>query len=299
MRISLSSALVIAAILAATFSSGPNANAQSAAREGTLFVSAVDGKGEPVDGLGPDAFVVREGGRRREILRVSHATEPIDLALMVDNSQAANDTISFIREALTRFVAAMGGQHRIALIGLAERPTVLVPYTTDSAQLTMAISRFFSVSGSGMTLLDAIYETSRGLRSRDSARAVFVPIITDGPEFTNRYSKDLVRELGVSGASVHAVTIGRFNYVDEHSIRERAFVLDDGAKAIGGQRITLLAPNALAPTLERLARELSAQYKVVYGRPDSLYEGEVEVTSGRPGLKVRGTPARRQTGGAK
>jgi len=299
MRIPLSSALVLAAILAATFSSGSNVSAQAATREGTLFVSAVDEKGEPVDGLGPDAFVVREGGRRREVLRVSHAAEPIDLALMVDNSQAANDTISFMREALTRFVTAMGGQHRIALIGLAERPTVLVPYTTDSAQLTMAISRFFSVSGSGMTLLDAIYETSRGLRPRDSARAVFVPIITDGPEFTNRYSKDLVRELGVSGASVHAVTIGRFNYDDEHSIRERSFVLDEGPRATGGQRITLLAPNALAPTLERLARELSAQYKVVYGRPDSLYEGAVEVTSGRPGLKVRGTPARRQTGGAK
>jgi Mg-chelatase subunit ChlD len=204
-----------------------------------------------------------------------------------------------MREALTRFVAAMGGQHRIALIGLAERPTVLVPYTTDSAQLTVAINRFFSVAGSGMALLDALFETSRGLRPRDSARAVFVPVITDGVEFTNRYSKDLVRELRDAGASVHAVTIGRFNYSDEHSTRERVFVLDDGPKATGGQRITLLAPNALAVTVERLARELSAQYKVVYGRPDSLYEGAVEVTSGRPGLTVRGTPARRQTGGAK
>ena len=40
----------------------------------------------------------------------------------------------------------MGEQHRIALIGLAERPTVLVQYTTDRTQLTTAIRRLFSIS---------------------------------------------------------------------------------------------------------------------------------------------------------
>jgi hypothetical protein len=32
-----------------------------------------------------------------------------------------------------------------------------------------------------MTLLDALFETSRGLRKRDSVRAAFVPVVTDGP----------------------------------------------------------------------------------------------------------------------
>jgi VWFA-related protein len=257
-----------------------------------LFVSAVDQKGEPVEGLGPDAFVVREDGRRREILRVSPATEPIDLALLADNSQAASGEITFIREGLSKFVAAMGGQHRIALISLAERPTILVQYTTEAAQLQNAIARFFPVSGSGTTLVDGLYETSRGLRRRNSQRAVIVTIVTDGVEFTNRYSKDVVRELSASGAAVHAVTLGRFLYSDEHSIREREFLLEDGPKATGGQRISLLASNALGAVMERLARELSGQYKVVYGRPDTPFEGKVEVAAGRPNLTVRGTPAR-------
>jgi VWFA-related protein len=299
MRIFMWPALVLAAIAGIAVSSDSSVGAQTASRERTLFVSAVDAKGEPVEGLGPDAFVVREDGRRREVLRVSRATEPIDLALLVDNSQAVTDDITFIREALSRFVAAMGKEHRIALIGLAERPTVIVPYTTDRAQLTTAIGRLFFMTGSGMTLVDALFETSRGLRSRDSERAVFVPVLTDGVEFTNRYSKDVVRELREAGVSMHAVTIGRFPYSDEHSIRERAFLLDDGPKATGGQRVSMLAPHALPASMERLARELSAQYKVVYGRPESLYEWNVEVTSGRAGLTVRGTPARRPSGAAK
>ncbi len=299
MHISFRASLLLVAICLLAASETTWLSAQSDNRERTLFVSAVDDKGEPVDGLGPDAFVVREDGRRREVLRVSRATEPIDLSLLADNSQAASQHITFIREGLTAFVTAMGGQHRIALIGLAERPTIMVSPTTDSTQLAAGIGRFFPIAGSGMTLLDGLYEGSRGLRRRDSARAVFVPVITDGVEFTNRYSKDVVRELRESSAAVHAVTIGRFLYSDEHSIREREFLLDDAPKATGGQRITLLAPHALPATMQRLARELSSHYKVVYGRPNTPYGGNAEISAGRKGLTVRGTPARGEAGAAK
>ena len=299
MRISLLSFLAIAIAVAVASSSSTRLDAQAGARERTLFVSAVNDKGETVEGLGPDAFVVREDGRRREILRVSRATEPLDVALMFDNSQAAADEVVFLREGLTRFVTAMGEQHRIALIGLAERPTAVVQYTTDKKQLTTAIGRLFSVGGSGMTLLDALFETSRGLRKRDSVRAAFVPVVTDGTEFTNRYSKDIVRELRESGAALHAVTIGRFIHSDEHPVRERSFLIDDGPRSTGGQRIQLLVANPLGDVLERLARELSSQYKVVYGRADSLYNtGSVEIASARPDVKMRGTAAR-EPGGTK
>src|SRR5688500_1660879 len=162
MHISFRAVVVLVAVALALPVSTSWLSAQANNRERTLFVSAVDQKGEPVEGLGPDAFVVREDGRRREILRVSHATEPIDLALLVDNSQAATDEIPFIREGLSKFVAAMAGEHRIALISLAERPTIVVQYTTEAAQLQNAIGRIFQVSGSGMTLVDGLYETSRG-----------------------------------------------------------------------------------------------------------------------------------------
>ena len=46
-------------------------SAQSSSKERTLFVSAVDGDGKPVEGLGPEAFEVREDGARREIDRKS------------------------------------------------------------------------------------------------------------------------------------------------------------------------------------------------------------------------------------
>ena len=267
------------------------------ARERTLFVSAVDDTGEPVEGLGPDAFVIRENGQRREVLRVSRATEPIDIALLVDNSTAAEAEITFFRDALSKFVAAMAADNRIALVALADRPTVFVEYTNDPARLTTGIGRLFAMPTSGMTLLDGVVETARGLEKREGPRAVIVPIITDGVEFTNTYSRDVVRSLRRAGAALHAVMVGQFAHAEEHGIRERSFVLDEGPRATGGQRITLLAPHALMGSMQRLARELSSQYKVVYGRPDSLYQSdEYEITSARPGVTMRGAPARGETG---
>ena len=96
------------------------------------------------------------------------------------------------------------------------------------------------------------------------------------------------------------VTLGQFLHEEEHGIRERSFLLDEGPRRSGGQRISLLSPNGLTTALERLARELSAQYKIVYGRPDSLFTpDDFEVTSARAGVTMRAVPARGETGAVK
>jgi Ca-activated chloride channel family protein len=266
-------------------------------REGVMFVSAVDRDGEPVSGLGPDAFQIREDGIRREVLRVSRATEAIDIALLVDNSAAASDDITFLRSALASFVARMAPGNQMAVIALADRPTILVDYTNDTKRLSDAVGRLFSMSQSGMTLLDAIFETTRGLAKRETPRAAIVPVFTDGVEFTNRYSKDIVKVLQEENVPIHMVTIGQFYHSEDHPTRERSFLLDAGPRGSGGQRISLLSPHGLDDALQRLARELSSQYKVVYGRPQSLITPErAEVSSARAGVTMRGARARGESG---
>jgi VWFA-related protein len=267
------------------------------ARERTLFVSAVDKAGKPVEGLGPEAFIVREDGRQREILRVSRATEPIDIAVLVDNSTAAGDEIMFMRTALSAFVTKMAEGNHIAVVTLADRPTIRVDYSSDAARLADATGGLFAAPQSGMTLLDALSEVSQGLRRRETPRAVIVAVVTDGTEFTNTYSQDVLRKLKEAKAALHAVTIGMFPYSDERATRERVLLLNAGPKESGGQRITLLSPIGLAPALDRLAAELKAQYKVVYARPQSLIVPDaVSVSAAKTDLVVRGAPARGENG---
>lgn len=284
--------LVLAFAAAAATLSGQAGN-----RERAMFVSAVDGKGEPVEGLSVNDFVVTEDGRRREILRVSRTVEPMAIALLIDNSAAADDVISIYRSALPKFVAKMAADgNQIAVIGLAARPTLLVDYTPNVRQLEQGVGRIFAQTNDGMTLLDALIESSTGLRRREETRAVLVPILTDGTEFSNRYSRDVIAAIRAAGASLHAVTIGNFPVATDIQ-REREFTLAGGTRDTGGQRVMLLTELGLDDALQRLARQLSSQYKVVYGRPESFLPPEdIEVMSAKPGITMRGTPARGQTG---
>ena len=152
------------------------------------------------------------------------------------------------------------------------------------------------MSSSGMTLLDAITETSAGLRRREATRAVIVPVITNGVEFTNRYARDVIRSMRDAGVALNAIVIGVLDF-DTTEERERGLVMDDGTEQTGGEHVTLLTEMAVEQALAKLARQLSSQYKVVYGRPESLIPPEeTEVASGRAGVTMRGTPARGQSG---
>ena len=57
--LALISALPAMLVLAA--GAAPSIQAQAGARERTLFVSAVDSRGEPVEGLGPADFIIKDG----------------------------------------------------------------------------------------------------------------------------------------------------------------------------------------------------------------------------------------------
>jgi len=289
-------AMLTAVTAAITTGTTTNTLAQAGARERTLFVSALDSRGEPVEGLNPGDFAVTEDGRTREILRVSRAVEPMDIAILADNSAAADRAIGSLRDGLKAFVGALAPDHQIAIVGLADRPTILQDYTSNRTQLETAIGRLFAMGSSGMTLLDAIVEVSAGIRRREATRAVLVPVITNGVEFTNRNGRDVIRAAREAGASINAIVVGELNFVSIEE-RERALVLDQGTRETGGQFVTLLTESALIPGLQKLARQLSSQYKVVYSRPDSLIPPEkTEVSSARPGVTMRGTPARGQTG---
>jgi hypothetical protein len=294
-------ALGIAAVLLA---SSPSLRAQAGARERTLFVSAVDADGNPVEILQPEDVIVREDGVRREVLRVSRASEPIDVALLVDNSAASRDLLVPLRDGLKRFVDTMtrtagAPPVQIAIIGLAARPTILSDYTSDPMRLTDAIGRIFPDSVSGMTLLDAVTEVSSGLERRETPRAYVVPVITDGADFSNRYYKQALEALSDAGAGFHVITVGTFPVSNDDPTRNREFFLGEAVRMTGGQRISLLSASAVSAALESLGRELATQYKVVYSRPESLIPPEkTDVAASRPGVTVFGTPARGQrTGG--
>jgi VWFA-related protein len=272
-----------------------------AVTERDLFLSVLDNKKEPVEGLTVDDFVVREDGVAREVLRVERATAPMQIALLIDDSAAADSPIKKFRDGAKDFVKLVtaAGRNEIAVITFGERSTLVRDYTTDPTALFSSIDRIFPRSGTGMQLLDALVDASRGLAKREtSARRHIVVIMTEGTEFSTLHYQNVLDALNRANATMHALVLTSISVSDMSSeeIRTRNQVLDLGTRTTGGRRDNLLADMSVEPACASLARELTNQYRIVYSRPDTLIPPEkLEVTVKRPGLTVRAPT--RATGG--
>jgi hypothetical protein len=262
------------------------------AQERAVYVSALDKSGAPVAELAPSDVIVREDDVTREVLRIAPATEPMQIAILVDNSEAAEPYIRDYREALPAFINALtaetkaGSKHEIALVALGERPTILADYTVEPARVLKAAQRVFSTSGSGTYFLDGVIEVSQGINRRSAPRPVIVAIITEGPDLSNRHYRQVLDPLRTSGAALHIIALGSPRNLSE----DRSMVLDEGPKRSGGSFNTLLVGTALTNRMKQLANELTHQFRVTYARPNRLIPpDQVTVTSKRPDLTVRGT----------
>jgi hypothetical protein len=264
------------------------------AQQRVVYVSALDKTGAPVAALAPTDVIVREDNVAREVLRVAPADEPMQIALLIDNSQAAEPFIRDYREGLGAFVTAVtagtesGMRNEVAVITVGERPTIAQDFSFDRTRLLAATGRIFSTMGSASYLLDGIIEVSQGLSKRGAMRPVIVAITTEGPELSDRDYRQVLDPLRVSGAALHVLVIGR-PINNEH---DRGVVLTEGPRNSGGQYDNLLAPTALTSRLKQLANELTHQFRVTYARPQRLIPPErVTVSSAKPDLIIRGTPA--------
>jgi VWFA-related protein len=272
--------------------------ASSQSVERIVYASVLDQAGAPVTDLAVRDFVVRENNGEREVLRVAPSSEPLDLAVLVDTSQAVEPFITDLRRGITEFLKAIGPRHEVALIGFGERPKALVEYTRDLKRLTDGANRLFAQSGSGAYLMDALIDVSRGLRKRETARRSIVVIASEGPEFSSRFSRDVLDEARESGARIDVFLIterlasdlsASTSFQDQTAL-EREMTLSEAPRITGGRREDLVSSLGLGARLRELANELNNQYRVVYARPSTLIPPtSIEVQMTRPELRVPAT----------
>lgn len=285
--------LLVALLAAASWQAGIGAQA----RERVAFVSVVDREtGAPAATVTAADLVVREDKIAREILRITPATGPMPIAVLLDNSAAAEPAIQDLRSGLAGFVAALGDLGPVTFVTMGERPTIVTDYTPSADLLRAGIGKIFSRPASGATALEAVWEVTRGLQRREAERAAIVLVGLAGAEQSTLDADAVLGRLKDSGASLHVIALavpGRGRLDD--ATRERDTLFDRGSRQSGGRYRTILSSQAIAPALADVATILTHQHRVVYARPQTLIPPDTfEVAATRPGLIAYGTAARGQ-----
>ncbi|MDP6608419.1 MAG: vWA domain-containing protein [Vicinamibacterales bacterium] len=265
--------------------------------EQRMYVSALDALGAPVADLSAGDVTVREDGLAREVLRVESATDPMQIALLVDNSTAMWRYLGDVRDGLAGFIQRVGeaGEHEIAVVAFGERPVIVADYSTSLVELGRALARIGPRPDGNAPLLDAVYNVSQGLVRREAPRPVVVAVTADSTEYGDRRPPAVLQALADTGATLHGVAVTGAGTVFGGGRRYRDELFAQGTEGVGGQRIELIGGEGFGDVMGALADELLSQYVVTYARPVLLIPPEtVEVASARRDLTIRGriVPAR-------
>src|SRR5687767_11178029 len=135
----------------------------------TIIFSVVDDKGNPVRTLGPEDVAVQENGVARELQRLTLDERPLALAVILDTSVAmAPHYRLYLVDAVLQFLLRLPEGTRYTVWTTGDRPTRVYDWGENRAGVAKALRRVIPQGGN--TLLDAMVEAARDLKTREDAR---------------------------------------------------------------------------------------------------------------------------------
>jgi hypothetical protein len=241
----------------------------------TVYMSAVDQKGEPVTDLTPADLVVKENNQVRQVTSLSHATEPSHVALVVDDvgdGTLRGPVVEFLNAATNVIVS---------IRMLSPQALVLNDYSTDREAIQQSILRLVERGRSPADtalLSDAISSAAREMTKRKLSRPAIVVLTTGGEGVEQEVARGILADIRDSHAALHVVRVVN---------SDAGTVLNDGPEQSGGSTEVAASTKAFSDRMKAIARTLSYQYKLEYVLPDGVKPNDrLQVTTTRPGVKI-------------
>jgi len=255
----------------------PRAAAEATTR--TVFVTVTDSKGAAVTDLSAADFVVKEGGRAREITSAEPAKAGMRIAMLIDERLVADGPT---RAGMFEFMKRLQAASEFSIITVGIRNTVVVDYTSDLNTHVAAINKFTLNPGPVSNLLEGIGDFSKILAKQRPPRPVIVVVAApSGGEVGGVLVDEALNALRQAGAMLNAVALGSGG-------DGAGQVLDEGTRRSGGRRTNVAITTAIPNALNQIADDLSSQYQITYALPDGVKpDKRVSITVSRKGVTLR------------
>lgn len=262
----------------------------------TVYVTVTDKVGSSVPDLQPAHFVVKIGGKVREVLSAEPAAAPLRIAVIVDDNGTG-----FFRYGVGKFIERLHGNAEFAISEVTGQTQKIVDYTGDGRELSEAIARLGQrpATADGGQLLEAISETARDFTAKGRPRrGIILALTVGGEEHSTLPADHVLNELRRSGAALHVVQVSSSAIRSTVAIQKPSGllgenmnlseVLGEGPKQSGGTRDEIVAAAGLVSSLQQLAQSLLRhQYAVTYSqRQGEKTSDKINVAVKVPGMNV-------------
>jgi hypothetical protein len=279
----------------------------------TVFAIALDSDDKPVTDMTKSDWAVREDGTDRDVVDLKPATDPLAVELLVDTTNAIDQSVADVRAGLQAFVQkifAGTAPVTMTVFDVAGSEILAADNKKDEAEVEKAVTRTIADRTGSPVMLEAIQQSAKRLAKATTPRRIIVVVNLDGvPEASSLDAKTVISGVVASGASLWVVTYGN-NATKNMGIKpgsgsgvaasgmpqggigtgnvgqNRDIVLSNVPGGTGGVRVMLSLSSGLSETLTRFAAVILSQYAVTYARPEGPLPKVVQMGSRREGVKI-------------
>jgi Ca-activated chloride channel homolog len=172
-----------------------------------LSVTVEDEQGKNITHLKKEDFSVYEDNTLQSIGEFLPVEAPFNLALILDTSGSARDSLGLIKKAAIEFTRQLRPVDRVAVAAFASSVRQVQDLTNDRGKLKQVIESLTISNFGGSKVYDAIAQSVYRLRGQTGGRNAIV-ILSDGLENSSRIKFDGLRLLlAQSDAVLYPITI--------------------------------------------------------------------------------------------
>lgn len=247
-----------------------------------VTVVVQDERGRFVRALPREAFRVFEDDEPQAIAHFASEQVPLEVVAAIDMSGSMATAMPQVRDAATRFLAALAPDHQVTVVAFNDNLFTLSRRGASAEARARALAKL--APWGGTALYDAILYALDLLGAQQGRRALVV--FTDGADQQSHATVEaVIRRVESSDATLYM--IGQGDATRSATLRR---LLERLAAVSGGRAFFEEQPEALDSVFRQVVEELSSQYLLSYQPAEVARDGRwrtIRVEVEHTGYRVR------------